>query len=111
MSQKSKNQIPSSDYYYHGKITNQKRELKKIVTAPEYRLLEKYETVMINESLADATKCKHFETILSLTRILSKKSWLTLTQDDIDGLISNVMQTFHISLSKNLKLFFGNAKV
>ena len=49
---------------------------------------------MINESLADATKCKHFETILSLTRMLSKKSWLTLTQDDIDGLISNVMRTY-----------------
>jgi len=57
MKQKSKTQKHVSDYYYKSRITNQFRELKKIVTAPEYRLFEKYETVMINESLADATRC------------------------------------------------------
>ncbi len=47
MKQKSKNQKPVSDYYYKSRLTNQFRELKKIVTAPEYRLFEKYETVII----------------------------------------------------------------
>jgi len=95
LSQKTKNlDVAQDDYYYKSKITNQKRKIKKLVTSAEYRLFEKYETVMINESLADATKCKHFETLLSLTRILSKKSWLTLTQDEIDTLVSNVMRTY-----------------
>lgn len=94
MKQKSKTQKHVSDYYYKSRLTNQFRELKKIVTAPEYRLFEKYESVMVNESLADATRCKHFETILSLTRILSKKSWLSLTKNDIDSLVTNVMRTY-----------------
>lgn len=49
---------------------------------------------MINEALADATRCKQFETILSLSRLLSKKSWLSLTIDDIDTLVTNVMRTY-----------------
>ena len=49
---------------------------------------------MINESLADATRCKQFETILSLTRFMSNKSWLSLTQDDIDTMMSNIMRTY-----------------
>ncbi len=75
-------------------MVNQKKNLKKLVSSAEYRLIEKYDTVMINESLADATRCKHLETILSLTRFLSKKSWLSLTQDDIDDLISNVVRAY-----------------
>jgi hypothetical protein len=94
LSQKSKNLAVRDDYYYKERITGQKRELKKLVSSAEYRLFEKYETVMINESLADATRCKHFETLLSLSRMLSKKNWLTLTLDDIDILVSNVMRTY-----------------
>ena len=93
LSQKSKNQSKTDDYY-EGRIASQKRELKKLISTHECRLLEKYDVVMINESLVDATRCKQFETILSLTRFLSKKSWLTLTRDDIDNLISNVMRTY-----------------
>ncbi len=94
MSQRTKNQTKTDDYYYKGRIASQKKALEKIVSNHEYRLLEKYDTVMINESLSDATRCKQFEIILSLTRLLSKKSWLSLTQDDIDTLVSNVMRTY-----------------
>ena len=94
MRQKSKNQAQESDYYYKGRVSGSKRELKKLVSSAEMRLLEKYDIIMINESLADATRCKQFEIILSLTRLLSKKSWLSLTQDDIDNLVSNVMRTY-----------------
>lgn len=94
MRQSSKSQNQSDDYYYKSRIASQKRELKKIVSSAEYRLLEKYDTIMINEALADATRCKQFETILSLSRLLSKKSWLSLTIDDIDTLVTNVMRTY-----------------
>jgi len=92
--QRSKNETQADDYYYKSRIASQKRELKKIVSSAEYRLLEKYETIMINEALADATRCKQFETILSLSRLLSKKSWLSLTIDDIDTLVTNVMRSY-----------------
>jgi len=92
MRQRAKNTKDHSDYYYLSKITNQQKELKKILNAAEYRLVEKYEHVMISESLADATRCKHMETILSLSRMLGKKQWLTLSSNDIELLVVNVMR-------------------
>ena len=92
MRQRAKNTRDHSDYYYLSKITNQQKALKKLLNVAEYRLVEKYEHVMINESLADATRCKHMETILSLTRILGKKQWLTLSSNDIELLVVNVMR-------------------
>ena len=120
MSQKTRNKAQSDDYYYKGRISSQKKKLKALVTSAEYRLFEKYDIVMINESLSDATRCKHFEIILSLTRILSKKSWITLDQDEIDILVSNVMRTYsHDGKETNttydhkkiLKIFFRWVKL
>jgi len=84
MQQKAKNTKDHSDYYYLSKITNQQKQLKKILNSAEYDLIKKYEYVMIGESLADATRCKHMETILSLSRMLGKKQWLSLSSNDIE---------------------------
>lgn len=95
MSQKNRNQDKRpNDYYYLETIQRAKIQLKKLLIPSEYKLIEKYDIVMLNEALADATRCKQIETILSLTRILSKKSWMALTRDDIDILVSNVMRTY-----------------
>jgi len=40
-----------------------------------YELVEKYDNVMVNESLAKATLVKHLEIILSLSRLLNYKDW------------------------------------
>ena len=120
MKQKTTPKEAKSDYYYKSRITSQKKELKKLVTVADYKLLEKYEIIMINESLAEATRCKHFEILLSLTRMLSKKSWNTLNQDDIDLLVSNVMKTYSVDgketnttydHKKILKIFFRWVKL
>jgi len=103
LKQKTTPKEPKSDYYYKSRIDSQKRELKKLVTVSDNKLLEKYEIIMINESLAEATRCKHFEILLSLTRMLSKKSWNTLNQDDIDLLVSNVMKTYSVDGKETLK--------
>ena len=120
MKQKTTPKEPKSDYYYKSRISSQKKELKKLVTVADFKLLEKYEIIMINESLAEATRCKHFEILLSLTRMLSKKSWNTLNQDDIDLLVSNVMKTYSVDgketnttydHKKILKIFFRWVKL
>ena len=120
MKQKTTPKEPKSDYYYKSRIDSQKRELKKLVTVSDNKLLEKYEIIMINESLAEATRCKHFEILLSLTRMISKKSWNTLNQDDIDLLVSNVMKTYSVDgketnttydHKKILKIFFRWVKL
>jgi len=120
LKQKTTPKEPKSDYYYKSRISSQKKELKKLVTVADFKLLEKYEIIMINESLAEATRCKHFEILLSLTRMLSKKSWNTLNQDDIDLLVSNVMKTYSVDgketnttydHKKILKIFFRWVKL
>jgi len=120
LKQKTTPKEAKSDYYYKSRITSQKKELKKLVTVADFKLLEKYEIIMINESLAEATRCKHFEILLSLTRMLSKKSWNTLNQDDIDLLVSNVMKTYSVDgketnttydHKKILKIFFRWVKL
>ena len=120
MKQKTTPKEAKSDYYYKSRITSQKKELKKLVTVADFKLLEKYEIIMINESLAEATRCKHFEILLSLTRMISKKSWNTLNQDDIDLLVSNVMKTYSVDgketnttydHKKILKIFFRWVKL
>jgi len=120
LKQKTTPKEAKSDYYYKSRISSQKKELKKLVTVADFKLLEKYEIIMINESLAEATRCKHFEILLSLTRMLSKKSWNTLNQDDIDLLVSNVMKTYSVDgketnttydHKKILKIFFRWVKL
>lgn len=82
------------DYYYPNRIANSKKQLKKILIPSDYRLIEKFDNVMTLECLADATKSKSFETILSLSRLLSKKNWMNLTIDDIDSLVTTVMRIY-----------------
>ena len=82
------------DYQYQRRVTNTKKQLKKILIPSDYRLVEKFDNVMTLESLADATKAKSLETILSLSRLLSKKSWMKLIQEDIDELVTTVMRIY-----------------
>ena len=60
----------------------------------DYRLVEKYDTVMEVGSLKLATRTKHLEIILSLSRMLSKKSWISLSRDDINTLVIVVMRSY-----------------
>lgn len=111
----SQAQKVDSQYYYDGRIKSSKKSLKKILIPSDYRLVEKYDKIMIVGSLKDATRAKHFEIILSLSRMLSKKSWVSLTRDDIIELVSVVMQSYSTNgeetnttydHKKILKIFF-----
>ena len=81
-------------YNYESKIESKKKSLKKILSPSDYRLVEKYDTVMVVGSLKLATRTKNLEIILSLSRMLSKKSWIALTRDDINHLVSVVMMSY-----------------
>ena len=65
-----------NQYYYDGRMQSSKKSLKKILIPSDYRLVEKYDTVMVVGSLKLATRTKNLEIILSLSRMLSKKSWI-----------------------------------
>ena len=52
-----------------------------------------YDKVMVNETLAKATRLKQLKIILSLTRLL-QKNWNTVTKQDIDDLVYNIMKKY-----------------
>ncbi len=79
------------DYRFLNKIASSKNKIKELVTPQEYKVLEKYEIALVKLSLADASKAKNFDMILSLTRMLDGKTWLDLNQDDMDSLVVTIM--------------------
>ncbi len=89
--------------------------MEELLSSSDYKLIEKYDRLMIVETKAIATRSKHLDTILSLSRIKPKKSWTKLSQDDIDDMIATVVSTYssngqetHTTYDhkKILKIFF-----
>src|SRR6185437_13739204 len=56
-------------------------------------LIEKYDKEMVRSSLSKATRLKHLETLLSLSRIL-QKDWNSVTRDDINELLYQIMTKY-----------------
>ena len=99
---------------YEIKIQNTLKQCKRDLSENNYDLILKYDMAMIRDTLAMATRNKHLEILLSLSRIL-KKDWTLVTKDDIDQLVYEVMKKYsvdgketHITWDheKILKIFF-----
>ena len=63
--------------------------------------LEKYEIVMVKETLAKSTRLKNLKMLLSLRR-LAGKDLVTLDKNDIDKLVVRIMDTYS-NLERKLK--------
>lgn len=87
------NVTTQGDYRFQAKIEGSKRRIKELMSQEEYAVLEKYEVAMVKSALADGTKCKNFDEILGLTRMLNG-NWLDVNQDDIDSLVVSVMNRY-----------------
>lgn len=57
------------------------------------KLFEKYETDMINLGIAKATRIKHLQVLLTISRKLNK-NWIDVTKFDIDRLIKEIMNEY-----------------
>lgn len=75
---------------------NQTKQLihsdERISTADE-KLIEEYDGSMIRESLAKATRLKHLQVILNLSRLLPV-DWKDVTKKDIDKLVTKIVETY-----------------
>ena len=80
---------------YEIKIQNTLKQCKRDLSESSYELILKYDMVMIRDTLALATRNKHLEILLSLSRIL-KKNWITVMKDDVDQLVYEVMKKYSI---------------
>ncbi len=55
------------------------------------QLIQKYDREMINTSKAKGTRRKHLQTLYVLSKLLNKE-WDKVTKDDIDVLVSKIME-------------------
>ncbi len=57
------------------------------------QLIQKYDREMINTLKAKGTRRKHLQTLYVLSKLLNKE-WDKVTKDDIDVLVSKIMEQF-----------------
>ncbi|RDJ31219.1 MAG: integrase [Crenarchaeota archaeon] len=78
---------------YDGAINSLLSSIEKELSTKNSELILKYDRVLVRESLAKATRRKHLEILLSLSRLL-KKDWHDVTKDDVNDLVFQVMQRY-----------------
>ena len=91
LSQQKNHEIVVHDY--KAIIQSLYRRIEKGLSEKNVELIKKYDKVLVNESLADATRSKNLSIILSLTRLLEME-WVDTTKEDIENLIFKVNRRF-----------------
>ena len=97
-------------YDYDRKIFNTWKLIENELSAENVRLIHKYDKEIINNGLAKATRLKHLETLLSLSRKL-KKNWSEVTKDDIDDLVSRIITEYGTNSGKETHSTWDHKKI
>jgi len=85
---------PISDIYkYDTQIQQILHRIEEELSVNTVEIIHKYDREMVNTSKAKGTRRKHLQTLYVLSKML-KKEWNDVTKDDIDILVSEIMQKF-----------------
>jgi integrase/recombinase XerD len=99
---------------YDRKIASTLKLLERELSGNNFNIVENYDKELVNNSLAKATRLKHLQIVLNLSRMI-KKDWTQVTKQDIADLVYHIMQTYSDSGQENnvtwdhkkiLKIFF-----
>ena len=97
----SKQQVSTSDpkkirlYDYDRIISRTFSLLQKDTSETNFKLIKKFDRVLVNESLSDGRRSKILSTLLSLSRLLDK-NWDKTTKEDIEELVYKFNKKFSI---------------
>lgn len=95
---------------YDSVIESLTKHIKQELSLKNSELILKYDKVMIRESLAKATRRKHLEILLSLSRLL-KKDWELVTKDDIEEVVFKIMQKYSQETGQETNSTWDHKKV
>ena len=84
--------------------------IKKECSTENIRIIKKYDAEMIREGLTKPTRNKQLYTILNLTRII-QKDWNKVTKDDINVVVSKIMDTYGTSNGKETNTSYDYKKI
>jgi len=86
-------QGPIKLYNYDRIIIRTFALMQKDLSENNFRLMKKFDRVLVNESLSDARRSKILSTLLSLSRMLNK-NWDETSKEDIEQLVYNFNKKF-----------------
>jgi integrase/recombinase XerD len=104
-------QKPISDIYtYNNQIKGIFRKIERDLPENTIGLINKYDREMINTSKAKGTRRKHLHTLYVLSNMLGKK-WNLVTKEDIDVLVSKIMEKFAETNGQESNYSYDHKKV
>jgi len=83
----------SSIYDYDDRMNRTWNLIKNELSKKNQDLIERYDNLMITSSMAKATRHKHLQTILNLTRFLDK-DWSESSSHDISKLVVEIVRRY-----------------
>lgn len=104
--QKASSDIYTYDNQIKGIFTKIERDLPENTTG----LINKYDREMINTSKAKGTRRKHLQTLYVLSSMLDKE-WDAATKEDIDVLVSKIMEKFAENNGQESNYSYDHKKV
>jgi len=84
--------------------------IKKECSSENIKIIKKYDTEMIREGLAKPTRHKQLYSILNLTRMI-QKDWNKVTKDDINEIVTKIMDTYGTSNGKETNTSYDYKKI
>jgi len=67
--------------------------IKREFSKENARIIKKYDIEMTNQTLAKATRWKHIQTLINLTKMINK-NWKDITKEDIGELVAQIIERF-----------------
>ena len=99
-----------SIYDYDDRIKRTFNLIEKELSQNNVELIKKYDRLMILESLAKATRHKHLQTLLNLSRFLAK-DWVDAITDDIDNTVMIIHDRYADERGKETNTTYDHKKV
>lgn len=99
-----------SIYDYDDRIERTYKIIEAESSKENLDLIKKYDRSMISESLAKATRHKHLQVILNLTRFLGK-DWKDATKDDIEGIVVRIVQEYCSDSGQETNTSYDHKKI
>lgn len=108
---KSPVEKPISDIYsYDKQIQGIFSRIERDLPKNTVELIYKYDREMINTSKAKGTRRKHLQTLYILSKLVEKE-WSQVTKDDIEILVSKIMEQFAESNGQESNYSYDHKKV
>lgn len=95
---------------YNLKIDKAYKLIEKDLSKNNVKLIRKYDQFMARQSLAKATRLKHLQIILNLSRVI-KKDWQIVIKEDIESLVFKVVETYGDSNGKETNTTYDHKKI